>query len=54
MRQLEAIVHPMLGASRKSFLDQAELSGAPVAVIDVPAVTGMRYANLAEHRVSAS
>ena len=36
MRQLEAIVHPMLGASRQKFLQEAEQSGAPVAVVDVP------------------
>lgn len=36
MRQLEQIVHPMLGASRQRFLDEAERSGAPVAVVDVP------------------
>jgi dephospho-CoA kinase len=36
IRQLEQIVHPMLGASRQKFLDEAERSGAPVAVIDVP------------------
>jgi dephospho-CoA kinase len=36
MRQLEQIVHPMLGASRQKFLDDAEQSGAPVAVVDVP------------------
>ena len=36
MRQLEQIVHPMLGASRQKFLDDAEASGAPVAVVDVP------------------
>jgi len=36
MKQLEQIVHPMLGASRKKFLDDAEQSGAPVAVVDVP------------------
>jgi dephospho-CoA kinase len=36
MKQLEQIVHPMLGASRKKFLDDAERSGAPVAVVDVP------------------
>jgi dephospho-CoA kinase len=38
IRQLEQIVHPMLGASRKKFLDDAERSGAPVAVVDVPLV----------------
>ena len=36
MKQLEQIVHPMLGASRQQFLQQAERSGAPVAVVDVP------------------
>jgi dephospho-CoA kinase len=36
MRRLEQIVHPMLGASRQKFLDEAEQSGAPVAVVDVP------------------
>ena len=36
MKQLEQIVHPMLGASRQKFLDDAEASGAPVAVVDVP------------------
>src|SRR5437763_3973940 len=36
IKQLEQIVHPMLGASRKQFLDDAERSGAPVAVVDVP------------------
>ena len=36
MRLLEQIVHPMLGASRQKFLDDAERSGAPVAVVDIP------------------
>ena len=36
MQRLEQIVHPMLGASRQKFLDDAERSGAPVAVVDVP------------------
>src|ERR1700681_1226152 len=36
MKQLERIVHPMLGASRQKFLEEAEQSGAPVAVVDVP------------------
>jgi dephospho-CoA kinase len=36
MRRLEQIVHPMLGASRERFLEDAERSGAPVAVVDVP------------------
>jgi dephospho-CoA kinase len=36
IKRLEQIVHPMLGASRQKFLDDAEQSGAPVAVVDVP------------------
>jgi dephospho-CoA kinase len=36
MKRLEQIVHPMLGASRQEFLHDAEQSGAPVAVVDVP------------------
>jgi dephospho-CoA kinase len=36
IKRLEAIVHPMLGASRQKFLDDAEQSGAPVAVVDIP------------------
>ena len=36
MKRLEEIVHPMLGASRRKFLQAAEQSGAPVAVVDVP------------------
>ena len=36
IKQLEQIVHPMLGASRQKFLHEAEQSSAPVAVVDVP------------------
>jgi dephospho-CoA kinase len=36
IRQLEQIVHPMLKAYHQKFLDDAERSGAPVAVVDVP------------------
>ena len=36
IKQLEQIVHPMLGASRQEFFDQAERSGAAVVVVDVP------------------
>jgi dephospho-CoA kinase len=36
IKRLEQIVHPMLGASRQRFLDDAEQSGVPVAVVDVP------------------
>ena len=36
IKQLEQIVHPMLGASRQKFLAEAEQSGAPVVVMDIP------------------
>jgi dephospho-CoA kinase len=36
MKRLEEIVHPMLRAYHQKFLDDAEQSGAPVAVVDVP------------------
>ena len=36
MKRLEGIVHPLLGASRQKFFEDAERSGAPVAVVDVP------------------
>ena len=36
IKQLEQIVHPMLGASRQKFLEEAEASGAPVVVMDIP------------------
>ena len=49
IKRLEAIVHPMLGASRQKFLDDAEQSGAPVAVVDVP----LLYETGGEKRVDA-
>jgi dephospho-CoA kinase len=49
IKRLEAIVHPMLGASRRKFLDDAERSGAPVAVVDVP----LLYETGGEKRVDA-
>jgi dephospho-CoA kinase len=36
MKRLEAIVHPMLKTHHRKFLDDAERSGAPVAVVDIP------------------
>ena len=36
MKRLEQIVHPMLRAYHQKFLDDAERSGASVAVVDVP------------------
>jgi len=49
MKQLEQIVHPMLGASRQKFFHDAEQSGAPVAVVDVP----LLYETGGEKRVDA-
>jgi dephospho-CoA kinase len=49
MKRLEGIVHPMLGASRQKFLRDAEQSGAPVAVVDVP----LLYETGGEKRVDA-
>jgi dephospho-CoA kinase len=36
IKRLERIVHPMLRAYHQKFLSEAEQSGAPVAVVDVP------------------
>ncbi len=36
MKQLEAIIHPLVGADRDAFLARARASGAPVAVLDIP------------------
>jgi dephospho-CoA kinase len=49
MKQLEQIVHPMLGASRQKFFDDAERSGAPVVVVDVP----LLFETAGENRVDA-
>jgi dephospho-CoA kinase len=49
MKRLEEIVHPMLRAYHKKFLDDAERSGAPVAVVDVP----LLYETGGEKRVDA-
>src|ERR1700719_20976 len=49
IKRLEGIVHPMLGASRQKFLRDAEKSGAPVAVVDVP----LLYETGGEKRVDA-
>ena len=49
MKQLEQIVHPMLGASRQKFFHDAEQSGAQVAVVDVP----LLYETGGEKRVDA-
>jgi dephospho-CoA kinase len=49
MKQLEQIVHPMLGASRKKFLGDAEAAGTPVVVVDVP----LLFETGGENRVDA-
>jgi dephospho-CoA kinase len=49
IRRLEQIVHPMLGASRQKFLEDAARSGAAVAVVDVP----LLYETGGEKRVDA-
>ncbi|MDI3562969.1 dephospho-CoA kinase [Bradyrhizobium sp. Arg816] len=36
IKQLEQIVHPMLGASRQKFFADAEAGKAPVVVLDIP------------------
>ena len=49
MRQLEQIVHPMLGASRQKFFADAEAARAPIVVVDVP----LLYEAGGEKRVEA-
>src|ERR1700761_5114473 len=49
MKQLEQIVHPMLGASRQKFFEAAEAAGKPVVVVDVP----LLYETGGEKRVDA-
>ena len=49
MKQLEKIVHPLLGAYHRKFLDDAEKSGVPVVVVDVP----LLYETGGEKRVDA-
>jgi dephospho-CoA kinase len=36
IKQLEQIVHPMLGASRQKFFADAQAAKAPVVVLDIP------------------
>ena len=49
LKKLESIVHPMLGAHRQRFLDDAESSGAPIAVLDVP----LLFETNGHHRMDA-
>jgi dephospho-CoA kinase len=36
LKRLEEIVHPLVAAARDKFLSDAEKSGAPLAVLDIP------------------
>jgi dephospho-CoA kinase len=36
LARLEAIIHPLVTASREKFLAQAQARGAPVVVVDIP------------------
>jgi dephospho-CoA kinase len=36
MRQLEAIVHPLVAEKRREFLDDARKRGCPLVVLDIP------------------
>lgn len=49
MKRLEALVHPMLRAHHQKFLEDAERSGAPVAVVDIP----LLFETSGEKRVDA-
>ncbi|MFX5295010.1 dephospho-CoA kinase, partial [Acinetobacter baumannii] len=49
LKQLEPIVHPMLGAGRQKFFEDAERAGVPVVVVDVP----LLYETGGEKRVDA-
>ena len=45
LAELEAAVHPLVRARMRRFLDEAEIAGAPLAVVDVPLLfeTGFDY-----------
>ncbi len=49
MKRLEAIVHPLVRAREKAFLDQAAEAGEPIAVLDIP----LLYETGAQGRVDA-
>jgi len=36
MKRLEAIVHPLVGASRVHFFEQAKATGADIVILDIP------------------
>lgn len=49
LARLEAIVHPLVSASREKFLTEAQARGAPVAVLDIP----LLFETAAERRCDA-
>jgi len=49
LRRLEGIIHPLVRREEMRFLDQSELTGAPVAVLDIP----LLFESGAERRVDA-
>jgi dephospho-CoA kinase len=49
LRQLEAIVHPMVQDAERRFLAEAEAKGAPVVVLDIP----LLFETGGENRVDA-
>ncbi|RTL99056.1 dephospho-CoA kinase [Ancylobacter aquaticus] len=49
MKRLEAIVHPLVRAREKAFLDRAAEAGEPIAVLDIP----LLYETGAQDRVDA-
>jgi dephospho-CoA kinase len=36
LRRLEEIVHPLVGAAQRDFLERCRQSGAPIVVLDIP------------------
>ena len=49
LRQLESIVHPLVGAAQMQFLEDARQAGAAVVVLDIP----LLYEKGGEKRVNA-
>lgn len=49
MKRLEAIVHPLVGATQRDFLLQAEADGADIVVLDIP----LLFENGGDKRVDA-
>ena len=50
LRQLEAIVHPLVGRRQKAFLRRAALAGEKLVVLDIP----LLFEGLGERRVDAT